>query len=159
MNPLFAAATDLQRLAIQHGWRTTVIGGLAVQRWGEPRQSRDVDVALLTGFGGEARFIDGLLESFSPRRPDARQFALERRVLLLQHPNGTPIDVSLGLALAMPVGGCGHQPRRDRWWCLKAVLHEAGGGADAFAPGLCFDEALQRQRVVLHQDVQRARRP
>ncbi len=95
MNPLFAAATDLQRLATQHGWRTTVIGGLAVQRWGEPRQTRDVDVALLTGFGGEERFVDGLLESFSPRRPDARQFALERRVLLLQHPNGTPIDVSL----------------------------------------------------------------
>jgi hypothetical protein len=37
VNLLFAAAADLQRFAIRQGWKTTIIGGLAVQRWGEPR--------------------------------------------------------------------------------------------------------------------------
>ena len=37
-------------------------GGLAVQRWGEPRLTRDADLTLLTGFGKEARFASALLE-------------------------------------------------------------------------------------------------
>ena len=95
MNPLFAAAVDLQDFARAHGWQTSIIGGLAVQRWGEPRQTRDVDVALLTGFGGEERFVDPLLARYVARRRDARQFALERRVLLMQDGAGIPLDVSL----------------------------------------------------------------
>jgi hypothetical protein len=95
VNPLFAAAAELQRFATAQGWRTTIIGGLAVQRWGEPRQTRDVDVVLLTGFGGEEQFVDRLLERYTPRRPDARQFSLERRVLLITDTNGIPLDVSL----------------------------------------------------------------
>jgi hypothetical protein len=95
VNPLFAAAAELQRFATAHGWRTTIIGGLAVQRWGEPRQTRDVDVVLLTGFGGEEPFVDRLLERYTPRRPDARPFSLERRVLLIADANGIPLDVSL----------------------------------------------------------------
>ncbi len=66
MNALFRAAADLQAFCATHGWRCCVIGGLAVQRWGEPRQTRDVDLTLLTGIGGEERF------------------ALERRVLLVE---------------------------------------------------------------------------
>jgi hypothetical protein len=95
VNPLFKAAADLQQFARDNGWRSAVIGGLAVQRWGEPRQTRDVDVALLTGFGGEERFVDRLLERYAPRRPDARQFAIERRVLLIEDDHGIPLDVSL----------------------------------------------------------------
>lgn len=33
------------------------IGGLALLRWGEPRTTRDTNLTLLTGFGGEERFI------------------------------------------------------------------------------------------------------
>ena len=95
MNALFAAAADLQRVVDAQGWRSSIIGGLAVQRWGEPRQTRDVDVALLTGIGGEARFIDHLLERYLPRRPDARQFALDHRVLLVETGGGIPLDISL----------------------------------------------------------------
>ena len=95
VNALFAAAADLQRVLAAKGWRSTIIGGLAVQRWGEPRQTRDVDVALLTGFGDEASFVDHLLEHYRPRRPDARQFALDRRVLLIETATRIPLDVSL----------------------------------------------------------------
>ena len=51
MNPIFAAAREIQDFCRGRGWRSCVIGGLAVQRWGEPRLTRDVDVTLLTGFG------------------------------------------------------------------------------------------------------------
>jgi hypothetical protein len=95
VNLLFAAAAGLQRLLSAQGWKSSIIGGLAVQRWGEPRQTRDVDVALLTGFGGEARFIDHLLEHYQPRRADARQFALDHRVLLVETDTGVPFDISL----------------------------------------------------------------
>ena len=73
-----------------------MIGGLAVQRWGEPRQTRDVDVTLLTGLGGEEQFIDPLLVRYQPRVVDARQFALDHRVLLVESSDGVPLDISLG---------------------------------------------------------------
>lgn len=95
MNVLLAAAADIQAFCARKGWQTCVIGGLAVQRWGEPRQTRDVDLTLLTGLGSEARFVDPLLEAYRPRVPDARRFALDRRVLLLETSAGIALDVSL----------------------------------------------------------------
>ena len=73
-----------------------MIGGVAVQRWGEPRQTRDVDLTLLTGLGGEEAFVDPLLEHYAARFPDARRFAIERRVLLVETTAGIPLDISLG---------------------------------------------------------------
>jgi hypothetical protein len=99
VNGLFAAAADIQLFCRARGWRSTIIGGLAVQRWGEPRQTRDVDVALLAGFGGEESFVDPLLAEYRPRIPDARSFALARRVVLVETAAGIPLDISLaGLA-------------------------------------------------------------
>jgi hypothetical protein len=99
VNPIFAAALDLQARCRGEGWRFCFIGGVAVQRWGEPRLTQDVDLTLLTGFGREEAFVDPLLGVFAPRRPDAREFALRYRVLLLEGQSGVPLDVSLG---AMP---------------------------------------------------------
>jgi hypothetical protein len=96
VNALFIAAADAEAFCQSHGWQCAVIGGLAVQRWGEPRQTRDVDLTLLTGLGGEARFVDGLLARYASRIPDARQFALDRRVVLLTTALGVPLDISLG---------------------------------------------------------------
>lgn len=99
MNAIFAAAREIQELCRERGWRFCIIGGLAVQRWGEPRLTRDVDVTLLTGFGGEPAFVDGLLARFSPRLSDARDFGLRNRVVLVTSSEGVPIDIALG---AMP---------------------------------------------------------
>jgi hypothetical protein len=96
VNALFAAAADIQTFCATRGWKSCVIGGLAVQRWGEPRQTRDVDLTLLTGLGGEERFVDPILAHYVARIPEARRFALERRVLLVETPTRVPIDVSLG---------------------------------------------------------------
>jgi hypothetical protein len=99
VNPLFAAALELETFFEARGWRFCFIGGLAVQRWGEPRLTLDVDCTLLTGFGQEARYVDELLAAFPGRVDHPRDFALAHRVLLLRGPSGVPLDVALG---AMP---------------------------------------------------------
>lgn len=57
---------------------------MALQRWGEPRETVDVDLTLLTGFGGEEPFIARLLRSFEARIPDAAEFAKTKRVIIRQ---------------------------------------------------------------------------
>ena len=90
------AAADLQDFCRAAGWRFCFIGGLAVQRWAEPRLTRDVDVILLTGFGPEDDHIRTLLARYSPRIADAMDFARANRVLLLEAPGGIGLDISLG---------------------------------------------------------------
>lgn len=90
------AAREVQVLCEQRGWRFCFIGGVAVQRWGEPRLTQDVDLTLVTGFGGEESFVDALLESLQPRRADARDFALRHRVLLTRTASGVDVDCALG---------------------------------------------------------------
>ena len=99
MNPIFAAALELRAFCARHAWRFCFLGGIAVQRWGEPRLTQDVELSVLTGFGSEARYVDLLLGGFAGRRPDARDFALRHRVLLVESVSGIPLDVALG---AMP---------------------------------------------------------
>jgi hypothetical protein len=90
------AASEILDWLDAAGWRACVIGGLAVQRWGEPRLTQDVDLTVLVGMGDEARFVDSVLARFDARRPDARQFALTYRVLLVRAAVGVPLDMALG---------------------------------------------------------------
>lgn len=96
MNPIFAAALEIQQFCRERGWRSCVIGGLAVQRWGEPRGTVDVDLTVLTGFGSEAAYVDALLGGFEARLGDAREFALRHRVVLVRSRQGIPLDIALG---------------------------------------------------------------
>jgi hypothetical protein len=96
MNEVIRAAVALQTVFLAEQWRFCFIGGLAVQRWGEPRETIDVDATLLTGIGNEDRFIQTLLRSFEPRIDDAAAFARTRRVLLLRAVSGVGLDVALG---------------------------------------------------------------
>ncbi len=59
-------------------------GTVMKQRWGEPRETVDVDLTLLTGFGGEGPFIHALLDRYEGRIDDAAGFARANRVLLLR---------------------------------------------------------------------------
>ena len=93
---VLAAASNLQAFCSQNGWRFCFIGGVAIQRWGEPRTTQDVDITLLCGFGGEEPFVDKLLERFEARTPGARAFAIQHRVLLLRDTRGVGVDVALG---------------------------------------------------------------
>lgn len=70
MNALIKAAAELQAVCVQHAWRFCFIGGLAVQRWGEPRETVDVDLTLLTGFTDESRYVSVLMDQFEARVAD-----------------------------------------------------------------------------------------
>ena len=96
MNALLATAAEIQNFLRQAGERFCIIGGVALQRWGEPRFTRDVDLTLLCPYGEEAPLAERLLKTFSPRMPDARAFALEHRVLLLRGSSGVPVDIAFG---------------------------------------------------------------
>jgi hypothetical protein len=93
---ILRAAAELQALCQSQGWRFCFIGGLALQRWGEPRETVDVDLTLWTGFGGEEPFVRTLLEHFEARIADAAEFALTRRVLLARARSGVGLDIALG---------------------------------------------------------------
>ena len=94
---LFAEALALQQVLFERGWgsRFCFIGGVALQHWGEPRVTRDLDLSLFTGFGGEAEVVDVLLGQFEGRVADARAFALTHRVLLIRTGGGVEVDVAL----------------------------------------------------------------
>ena len=96
MIELLEAAIGLEAFCDRRGWRSCVIGGIAVQRWGEPRVTRDVDLTILAGFGGGGKIVDDLIVGYETRITDARGFALRNRVLLLRTKEGVGIDVSLG---------------------------------------------------------------
>jgi len=92
---LLLTAAQVQRFFLEQQWRFCFIGGIALQRWGEPRLTVDIDVSLLTGLGSEQRYVDALCRRYEPRIPDARQFALQHRVLLLQSGDRIPMDIAL----------------------------------------------------------------
>ena len=94
---LLRAAAEIARFLEDQGIPYFIIGGLALQHWGEPRLTRDVDITVLVTYEKLESFVDAVLSGFSPRIPDAREFALRHRVLLVRARNGVPIDISLGI--------------------------------------------------------------
>jgi hypothetical protein len=48
LDPILEAALELERFCGAKGWRFCFIGGIAVQRWGEPRFTADADLTLLS---------------------------------------------------------------------------------------------------------------
>ena len=99
LGELLAAAVRLQQRYYAEGARFCFIGGIALQKWGEPRFTRDIDVSLFAGFGGERAVIQRELNYLDPRIDNASDFALLNRVLLVRDASGCPIDIALA---AMP---------------------------------------------------------
>ena len=95
MNALLRAAREVCDFFAEKGWSYCIIGGLAVQRWGEPRTTLDADLTLLAGWGEEEPFAKAILDRFPSRIPDALTFAVRHRVLLLRA-SGKDVDVALG---------------------------------------------------------------
>ncbi len=96
MNDLYHAALEVQEFCQMRNWRHCFIGGLALLRWGEPRQTKDADLVLLTQFQNEEHFVTELLTHFASRVEDPIDFAMQNRVVLLTTSTGIPIDISLG---------------------------------------------------------------
>lgn len=96
MSELFDAAREVCDFMEVQRWEYCIIGGVAIQRWGEQRAIVDVDFTLLSEWGDEEFYIDRLLARFGSRITEPREFALKRRVILLLASNGRAIDISLG---------------------------------------------------------------
>jgi hypothetical protein len=96
VNAVLKAAVEVNDKLISLGYRFCIIGGLALQRWGEPRMTIDIDVTVLSGFGNESAVVEKLLLEFTARIDDVVGFAQQNRIALLKTDDNIGIDVSLG---------------------------------------------------------------
>jgi len=93
---LVRASARFQAQLDSLGLPNCIIGGLALQAWGELRLTRDADFTVLTNFENEESKARLILSLLTPRRPDALQFALHNRVLLGYVDGDISIDIGLG---------------------------------------------------------------
>lgn len=133
MSELLAAAKEVCEWLDHEAFRSCVVGGLAVQRWGEPRLTRDVDLTVMAQIGSEGPIVDACLARFSARLHDAREFALRHRVVLVRASNGVDLDLALG-ASSFELGSL-----------TRATSHE-------FAPG-CVLPTCSAEDLIVHKSV------
>ena len=97
MNPQPEAAWELHLFFTGLGIPYAIIGGMAVQHWGEPRLTQDVDVTILAPLENPTETIQKIVGRFPARIADAAAFARRNRIILVQASNGCPVDISMGL--------------------------------------------------------------
>ncbi len=87
---LLKAAAEVARFLDAQGVPYAVIGGLALQHWGEPRFTRDVDLTVVVPGDDVPAFVSKVLATFSPRVADAARAASRKaqRILRSQHKEG-----------------------------------------------------------------------
>ncbi len=93
---VLTAAAEVETFCRANGWRFCFIGGVAVQRWGMPRFTQDVDITLLAGLNPSAVIVEAVLRRFASRVANAPKLAFERRVILARTADGTDLDFALG---------------------------------------------------------------
>lgn len=93
---LWESALELQSYMQVQGFRFCFIGGVAVQRWGEPRVTDGLDLTLFLNYGDEQSVAKQILARYQSRHPNPLAFVMEARILLLHDISGTDIDLSLG---------------------------------------------------------------
>ncbi|CAN5344551.1 hypothetical protein BH10ACI3_BH10ACI3_13500 [soil metagenome] len=96
---LFEEAAELQNMLMAEGMEFFFVGGIALQIWGQPRLTTDIDLTVFTGLTNEDERIKWFLSLFKPLIGDQDSmldFARKRRVLLLKSKSNTEIDVMLG---------------------------------------------------------------
>ena len=116
-NNILEVAVELCRRLGDLEFRYCVIGGVANQRWGEPRQTVDVDATIYLQFGDEQEVVEQLLLIYAARIDTPIPFAMQNRIVLLESELGTGIDVSLG-----------GLPFEERMVDRASVWHVAGHG-------------------------------
>lgn len=127
MNRQFETAWRLHAFLTARGIPYAIIGGIAVQRWGQPRLTRDVDLTVLLPPGNEEAALREIVAAFPGRVEDAVAFALQHRVLPVEVPGGSEADISLGL------------PGYEEHVIARAVGYDLGDGREV---RLCSAEDL-----------------
>lgn len=96
MNPQLRAAWAMHRFFHETlGLNYAVIGGIALQFWGEPRFTRDLDLTIEDRLD-LTELVRAATETFGSRVGDPYQFARDTRMLLLSVHD---VDVDVALAL------------------------------------------------------------
>jgi len=95
MKNLFEAARGISSFLDELGFAHAFIGGLAVQIWGQPRLTTDVDLTVFVELGQEHKLIEPLLAHFAGRISNASEHADLFRVLLLKDAQGVSIDIGV----------------------------------------------------------------
>jgi hypothetical protein len=95
LGPILDAALAAQAVCASLELPNCVIGGVALQRWGEPRYTADADLSVLVAPGDEARVAAALLARLRARIDDAEAFAARTRVVLARSEQGVGIDIVL----------------------------------------------------------------
>lgn len=95
---VFDAAVEVCSFLEDHRIPYAVLGGVALQHWGEPRTTQDVDIVVMLPSNQEDEILRVLLQRFRPRMADALSFAKRYRVLLIKTSGDVPVDVALGIS-------------------------------------------------------------
>ncbi len=97
MLPIYEAAWEMHQYLTRKRIPYVVIGGIAVQKWGRPRLTKDVDLTIAVPIEETEKFIDHIEKKFKSRVPNLKEFARQTRVVLIFASNGREVDVSLAL--------------------------------------------------------------
>jgi hypothetical protein len=154
---LWDSAIELQGFLEACRYQFCFIGGIAYQRWGEPRVTDDMDVTVITGFGNETPVIQKVLKRYQARVSDASGFALQTRVLLIQDIAGFGIDMSLG---ALPFEE--RIVARSSLWGVQGIGHIRTCSAEDLVVLKAFagrpQDWIDVEKVIIRQG-QRLQRP
>ncbi len=127
-----------------------IIGGAAVQVWGEPRYTKDIDLTVLAPRELMSEVIEQILTRLSPRIDDALSFALRSRVLLTQTSTDYPVDISFGLpgyeeAVIQRAVKQEIAPGKRVWFCSAEdlIIHKSVAGR--------VQDVIDVQNVIIRQ--------
>lgn len=153
---LWETAVDLHNYLESCNYSFCVIGGIALQRWGEPRVTQDVDVTLIVQFGNERQIAEEILKRYQSRVSNPLEFALQARILLLKDLMGNKIDLALG--------GLPYEERcieRSKIISLQSASISGSNGSlrlisffvffEYFVVGICF--TMERNGLAILQSV------
>jgi len=95
VNPQLEAVWELHKFLRAHNLDYAVIGGIAIQKWGEPRFTRDVGISVAASLGDSADLVRLITERFPSRTKDPVGFARTTRMVLIKAGKGVDVDISL----------------------------------------------------------------
>ncbi len=93
---LFQAAANVQKELHKWGIVFCFIGGIPLQRWGEVRQTNDVDLTIFCDLGDELKVFDVLDTILDSRIEDPKQMVRFGRMYLGKTKSEIQVDISLG---------------------------------------------------------------
>ena len=98
MIPIYETAWEIHRFLTRHKIPYVIIGGFAVQHWGVPRVTVDVDLTVQAPLEtGSEDFVRLVLSQFPARYPDPFSAARTHQIVLVSASNGRGIDISFGV--------------------------------------------------------------